>query len=47
VTDDLCLRLEAEIALIEAFGWKHDTRLLTEALERIRQLESQLQETTP
>ena len=47
MNDDLCQRLEAEIALIEAFGWKHDTRLLTEALNRIRYLETQLKETQP
>ena len=47
MNDDLCARLEAEIALIEAFGWKHDTRLLTEALQAIRHLETQLKETQP
>lgn len=40
--DDIIARLDAEIGLIEAFGWEHDTRLLRDARNAIALLRHQL-----
>ena len=42
MTDDIVARLDAEIGLIEAFGWEHDTRLLRDARDAITRLQTAL-----
>lgn len=44
MTDDIIARLDAEIGLIEAFGWEHDTRLLRDARTAIHHLQEALNE---
>ena len=44
MTDDIVARLNAEIGLIEAFGWEHDTRLLRDAGDAITRLQAELNE---
>jgi hypothetical protein len=45
VNDDIVARLDAEIGLIEAFGWEHDTRLLRDARNEIAVLRHTLKAT--
>lgn len=45
MTEDIVARLDAEIGLIEAFGWENDTRLLRDARKEIARLRHNLKET--
>lgn len=45
MNDDIVTRLDAEIGLIEAFGWEHDTQLLRDARKEIARLRHNLKET--